>query len=83
MCNGKNVIGLFQGMFEGNVLIFNFGWDQDCYLLELFMLVQEIELVFIDVGVIFIKKIKLGFIGLDSIVMFDFDGNVILIDQYV
>ncbi|MBR9792777.1 MAG: VOC family protein [Gammaproteobacteria bacterium] len=83
MRNGKNVIGLFQGMFEGNVLTFNPGWDQDCHPLESFTSVQEIESALTDAGVILTKKTKSGSTGPDSIAMLDPDGNAILIDQHV
>ncbi|MDG6097935.1 VOC family protein [Alteromonas sp. ZYF713] len=83
MRNGKNVIGLFQGMFEGNVLTFNPGWDQDCHPLESFTSVQEIESALTDAGVILTKKTTSGSTGPDSIAMLDPDGNAILIDQHV
>lgn len=36
--NGDHTIGLFQGMFEKNMLTFNPGWDQDCNTLESFLM---------------------------------------------
>ena len=41
--NGDTVIGLFQGMFENNILTFNPGWDQDCNHLESFTDVRELQ----------------------------------------
>ena len=83
MRNGKNVIGLFQGMFEGNVLTFNPGWDQDCKTLDSFSSVQDIESALTDAGVILTKKTEPGSSGPESIAMIDPDGNAILIDQHV
>ena len=43
MKNGETIIGLFQGMFEGNLLTFNPGWDQDAKDLESFTDVRDIQ----------------------------------------
>lgn len=83
MKNGNNVIGLFQGMFEGNVLTFNPGWDQDCNTLDTFTPVQKIESALTDAGVFLTRKTSPGSSGPDSIALVDPDGNAILIDQHV
>ena len=83
MKNGKTVIGLFQGMFEGNVLTFNPGWDQDCNTLDGFTSVQDIESALTKQGVLLTKKTAPGSSGPDSIALQDPDGNAILIDQHV
>lgn len=83
MKNGSNVIGLFQGMFEGNILTFNPGWDQDCNTLESFTPVQHIESALADAGVTLTKKTEPGSSGPESIALTDPDGNAILIDQHV
>ena len=43
MKNGDHVIGLFQGMFEKNMLTFNPGWDQNARKLESFTDVRELQ----------------------------------------
>lgn len=83
MKNGKNVIGLFQGMFEGNVLTFNPGWDQNCNTLDTFTPVQKIESALTEAGILLTKKTAPGSSGPDSIALVDPDGNAILIDQHV
>lgn len=83
MKNGKNVIGLFQGMFEGNALTFNPGWDQDCNTLDTFTPVQKIESALTEAGILLTKKTAPGSSGPDSIALVDPDGNAILIDQHV
>ncbi|GGF69320.1 VOC family protein [Alteromonas lipolytica] len=79
--NGHTVIGLFQGMFEGNVLTFNPGWDQDGNTLPAYTSVQAIESQLTDAGVVLTKKTTTNS-GPDSIAMVDPDGNAILIDQH-
>ncbi len=82
MKNGNSVIGLFQGMFEKNMLTFNPGWDEDAKNFDPFDDVREIQ-----------KQLKSGGIKLDSeadestsgpayIALTDPDGNSILIDQH-
>ena len=41
MRNGEHTIGLFQGMFEGNIMTFNPGWDKDCKTLASFTDIRE------------------------------------------
>ncbi|MDC8832393.1 VOC family protein [Alteromonas gilva] len=83
MKNGPHVIGLFQGMFEGNVLTFNPGWDQDCNSLSSFTDVRDIESALKDGGVTLTKSTQPGTTGPESIAVLDPDGNAILIDQHL
>ena len=82
MKNGDHLIGLFEGMFDQNILTFNPGWDQNAQELNSFEDVREIQ-----------KHLKENKIGLDveadensigpaSIMLTDPDGNKILIDQH-
>ncbi|MDQ3047105.1 MAG: VOC family protein [Bacteroidota bacterium] len=82
MKNENSIIGLFQGMFEGNILTFNPGWDENGKNIENFQDVREIQ-----------KRLKLKSIKLTaeadektsgpaSIMLADPDGNVILLDQH-
>ena len=83
MKNGDYVIGLFQGMFEQNILTFNPGWDQNGNTLESFADVRDIQRELIQQGVDIDKKADENTTGLESIVIVDPDGNPILIDQHV
>lgn len=82
MKNGPHIIGLFQGMFEGNVLTFNPGWDQNAQNLEHFADVRQIESSLRAAGVELTKGTSPGSEGPDSITLLDPDGNAILIDQH-
>jgi catechol 2,3-dioxygenase-like lactoylglutathione lyase family enzyme len=82
MKNGDHIIGLFQGMFEGNILTFNPGWDQNAQALEEFVDVREIQKELITRGVALTEKADLNSSGPESITLSDPDGNVILIDQH-
>lgn len=81
--NGSSVIGLFQGMFEENLLTFNPGWDQDASPLENFKDVREIQSELKSKGIALQREADPDSTGPTSIVVTDPDGNAILIDQHV
>lgn len=81
--NGDHTIGLFHGMFEGNIMTFNPGWDKDCKTLESFTDVRELLKEFEAQGVNIIQKSITGESGPSSFSVKDPDGNSILIDQHV
>ena len=81
--NGEHVIGLFQGMFEKNILTFNPGWDQEAQPLESFEDVRGIQQKLKSQGVEILNEENLGMEGPGSFMIFDPDGNPILIDQHV
>jgi len=81
--NGEHVIGLFQGMFEKNILTFNPGWDQEAQPLESFEDVRSIHQNLKYQGVEILNEENLGTEGPGSFMIFDPDGNPILIDQHV
>jgi catechol 2,3-dioxygenase-like lactoylglutathione lyase family enzyme len=83
MKNGNSLIGLFQGMFESNILTFNPGWDENAKLLESFEDVREIQKILKDKGLDLNTEADENTSGPASIVLTDPDGNVILIDQHV
>ena len=83
MKNGAHVIGLFQDMFEKNILTFNPGWDQDAQPLAAFTDVRTIQEKLIENGVQVSEEADLNTDGPASIMIFDPDGNPILIDQHV
>ena len=82
MQNGQTNIGLFHGMFEGNLLTFNPGWDQKANNVDPFTDIRNIEKQLEDDGIELIKKVTEGESGPASITLTDPDGNVILIDQH-
>ncbi|MCT4580035.1 MAG: VOC family protein [Flavobacteriales bacterium] len=83
MKNGNTLIGLFQGMFENNILTFNPGWDEDANLLDKFDDVRTIQQQLKKDGVSIDKEADSTTNGPESIVLTDPDGNAILIDQHV
>jgi len=80
--NGDHVIGLFQGMFDKNMLTFNPGWDQQCTDLESFTDVRELQEQLIAAGIEMAAEADEGTEGPASIMVIDPDGNPILIDQH-
>ncbi len=81
--NGDHVIGLFQGMFERNILTFNPGWDHNARKLESFTDVRELQRQLKAQGVQLISEADESTAGPASIMLVDPDGNPILIDQHV
>jgi catechol 2,3-dioxygenase-like lactoylglutathione lyase family enzyme len=80
--NGDHVIGLFEKMFENNILTFNPGWDQSAKNLEEFTDVRELADALEAAGLELIQRPEAGSEGPASIVLEDPDGNPILIDQH-
>lgn len=83
MKNGDHTIGLFQGMFEGNILTFNPGWTQNAEALDEFTDVRDIQKALKAAGVSLTKEADETGSGPDSLTLIDPDGNAILIDQHV
>lgn len=83
MKNESSLIGLFEGMFEGNILTFNPGWDHNANTLDSYDDVREIQAAVLNSGVELSRTVDTGTSGPGSIVMTDPDGNNILIDQHV
>ena len=80
--NGEHVIGLFQDMFEGNILTFNPGWDQNGQPTDPFDDAREIQAQLKDSGVPLMSEIEADTQGPGSFMLQDPDGNTILIDQH-
>lgn len=80
--NGTSVIGLFQGMFEKNILTFNPGWDQNAVNLENFQDVREIQKQLKAAGLSLDKEADENSSGPEHFVLKDPDGNVIMLDQH-
>lgn len=81
--NGTVTIGLFQGMFERNMLTFNPGWDGKAEPLEEFTDVREHQARFKADGLALQSEADLDTTGPASLVLIDPDGNPILLDQHV
>lgn len=83
MKNGETVIGLFQGMFENNILTFNPGWDQDAKPVENFTDIREIQKDLKGKGIELLSEVEEETSGPANIMFLDPDGNTILMDQHV
>ncbi|WP_282043120.1 VOC family protein [Winogradskyella flava] len=83
MKNESTLVGLFQGMFENNILTFNPGWDQDANTLEHYDDVRDIQQHLKSKDVAFASEIDAPESGPASFVVLDPDGNAILIDQHI
>ncbi len=81
--NGDHVIGLFQGMFEKNVLTFNPGWTQAAESVAAFTDVRQIQQKLKADGVAFVMEADENTSGPACFMLEDPDGNPILIDQHV
>ncbi len=82
MKNEETVIGLFQGMFEGNILTFNPGWNQDAQELESFTDVRDLQEKLKNQGITLISEVEKDSAGPGSFMLADPDGNMILFDQH-
>ncbi len=83
MKNGPHVIGLFQGMFEHNILTFNPGWDSDAQKIGDFTDVRELQRQLKAQGIAMITEADETTTGPASFMIADPDGNTILVDQHV
>ena len=81
--NGPHTIGLFQGMFEKNILTFNPGWDGNAQPLDSFTDVRELQRKLKADGVQLIEEADESTTGPASFTALDPDGNPILVDQHV
>ncbi|SFN02606.1 Glyoxalase/Bleomycin resistance protein/Dioxygenase superfamily protein [Chryseobacterium oleae] len=82
MKNGSTLVGLFQAMFDGNMLTFNPGWDENAQNLESFDDVRDIQKHLKENGVELEKAADESTSGPEHIFLKDPDGNMILIDQH-
>lgn len=81
--NGDHVLGLFQGMFDKNILTFNPGWDQNAQKLATFTDVRELQRQLKAQGVQLTTEADESTTGPASFTAVDPDGNTILLDQHV
>lgn len=83
MQNGTATIGLFQGMFEENIMTFNPGWNRSAETLDQFEDVRAIQTTLKERGIQPVTAVDETSDGPASMVITDPDGNTILIDQHV
>ena len=81
--NGSTTIGLFQGMFEQNLLTFNPGWDENANSIPNFTDVRELQKQLKSKNVTFVSEADETTKGPASFIVLDPDGNPILVDQHV
>ena len=81
--NGPHVIGLFQGMFEKNILTFNPGWDSNPSKLDKFTDVRDLQRQLKAQGVRLTTEADETSTGPASFTAIDPDGNQILVDQHL
>lgn len=82
MKNGNSVIGLFQGMFEKNILTFIPGWDQNGQEVKKFTDIRKLQIELKGKGVKLLTEADARTSGPASFTLEDPDGNAILFDQY-
>jgi len=80
--NGDHVIGLFQGMVEGNILTFNPGWNQAAEAVDSFTDIRELQKKLKAEGVELTTEADENSTGPASFMAVDPDGNTILVDQH-
>lgn len=83
MKNGSHLIGLFQGMFDRNILTFNPGWDSDAKAVDGFTDVRELQRRVKAAGITLATEADESTTGPASFVAVDPDGNPLLVDQHV
>jgi lactoylglutathione lyase len=81
--NGDTVIGLFQGMFDKNIMTFNPGWDSNAQPVKPFTDVRDLQRQLKAKGVQFASEADESTTGPASFMVVDPDGNTILVDQHV
>lgn len=82
MKNENALIGLFQGMFQGNILTFNPGWDENAKNIDNFDDIRTIQKELKKNGIALQTEVDEKTSGPASIVITDPDGNMILLDQH-
>lgn len=83
MKNEDTIIGLFQGMFEKNILTFNPGWNQKAQNLDSFTDIRDLQQELKEKGLQLLTEADESSVGVASFTLEDPDGNMILVDQHV
>ena len=82
MKNENSIIGLFQGMFEDNILTFNPGWNEDAENINSFTDIRDIQKQLKQKGINLLSEAEETGEGPASLTIEDPDGNIILLDQH-
>jgi catechol 2,3-dioxygenase-like lactoylglutathione lyase family enzyme len=80
--NGSCIIGLFQGMFEDNILTFNPGWDENAQETDSFTDIRDLQKSLKADGITLTSEADETTTGPASFTLNDPDGNAILVDQH-
>lgn len=83
MKNGQTVIGLFQDMFEKNIMTFNPGWDASGSEVDTYVDIREIQKQLKAKGIEIIGEVDEESTGPASFMVIDPDGNPVMVDQHV
>lgn len=83
MKNGTTLIGLFQGMFEKNILTFNPGWDSDAQALDAYTDIRKLQSELKSKGIALESEVDETTTGPASFTLIDPDGNAVLVDQHI
>jgi lactoylglutathione lyase len=83
MKNGDHTIGLFEGMFDENILTFNPGWDNGANEVADYTDVRDIQRKLQQEGIRLLAEVDDRTAGTGHIILTDPDGNQIMIDQHV
>lgn len=83
MKNGDAIVGLFQGMFENNIITFNPGWDQNAGPVEGYDDIRDLQSEFKSKGIAFQSEVAEDTQGPANFVINDPDGNTLLFDQHI
>lgn len=81
--NGNVTIGLFHGMFEGNILTFNPGWDSQAQPVDEFTDIRQLQRQLKTQGISMTVEADESSAGPASFMLLDPDGNAILFDQHI
>lgn len=82
MKNASAVVGLFEGMFEQNIMTFNPGWNNNAQAVDPFTDIRQLQEDFKAKGIPFISETDGSESGPANFIIVDPDGNVILVDQH-
>lgn len=82
MQNGDVTIGLFEGMFEKNIMTFNPGWDDKAHDIDPFTDVRDLQKQLKDKGIEFVSEADETTEGPAHFIIMDPDGNPIMVDQH-
>ncbi|GAB5510673.1 MAG: hypothetical protein Rhims3KO_20740 [Hyphomicrobiales bacterium] len=83
MKDGTTLIGLFQGMFEKNILTFNPGWDSDAQALDAYTDIRKLQSELKSKGIALESEVDEATTGPASFTLIDPDGNAVLVDQHI